>query len=75
MPPEWKWKYAGLRWKHYTSGGTNHMVIGKDLAGYFPKVLATKGHIVLSRSNITGNLIVSGRMQSMLGENNSTFDN
>ena len=51
------------------------MVIGKDLAGYFPRVLSTKGHIVLSRSNITGNLIVSGRMKSMQGEDNSTFNN
>ena len=47
----------------------------KDLAGYFPTVLSTKGHVVLSRSNITGNLIISGRMKTMLGEDSSTFDN
>ena len=34
-----------------------------------------KGHIVLSRSNITGNLIVSGCMKSMQGKDNSTFNN
>ena len=34
-----------------------------------------KGHIVLSQFNITGNLIVSGRMKSMQGEDSSTFNN
>ena len=75
MPSAWKKQHTDLRWKHCTKGGVNHMVIGKDLAGYFPRVLSTKGHIVLSRSNITGNLIVSGRMKSMQGKDNSTFNN
>ena len=75
IPVEWKKKHAELRWKHRTHGGVNHIVIGKDLAGYFPKVLSTKGHMVLSRSAITGNLIISGRMKTMLGEDSSTFNN
>ena len=73
--PAWYNKHAELRWKHRTHGGVNHVVIGKDLAGYFPKVLSTKGHVVLSRSNIIGNLIISGRMKTMLGEDSSTFNN
>ena len=75
MPAEWFNKHAELCWKHRTHGGVNHIVIGNDLAGYFPKVLSTKGHMVLRQSATTGNLIISGRMKTMLGEDSYTFNN
>ena len=75
MPAEWFNRRTELGWKHRTHGGVNHIVVGKDLAGYFPKVFSTKDHMVLSRSAITGNLIISGRMKTMSGEDSSTFNN
>ena len=73
MPLKLKRRYYALRWKHRTHGGVNHVVIGKDVAGLFPKVLECKEHMVLSESQVTGAPIVSGRMQSL--DSNVHFKN
>ena len=62
IPEEWAQKYK-LKQSSFSAGGPNQVMIGKGACHLFPTVLECESGLQLSRSNISGRLIVSGRAE------------
>ena len=66
IPEEWAQKYK-LKQSSLSAGGPNQIMIGKGACHLFPTVLECASGLQLSRSNISGKLIVSGRAEAQPG--------
>ena len=69
VPGDWKTRY-GLKQEEKTGKRTSEILFGQDLAESFPAVLEVKNGMVLSRSRLTGKLILSGKTNQMGKTNN-----
>ena len=63
IPEEWAQKYK-LKQSSLSTGVPNQIMIGKGACHLFPTVLECAPGLQLSRSNILGKLIVSGRAEA-----------
>ena len=60
VPNKWVKKH-GLKEHTKSASGTNTIIIGKDRADLFPVIIEAENGIALSRSKLTGNILVSGK--------------